>query len=200
MVLKAELHCHIEGAASPALVRTQAAKYGADVTAIDIAPARMERLGANLARLGLTARAVSADILAWQPEERFDAILLDAPCTATGTIRRHPDAAWLKRPEDIAKLATLQSRMIDRAVSWLKPGGTLVYCTCSLEPEEGEQQVAAARERHGLRPLPIAPAEIGGLSDTITAEGYVRTLPCHLPDPNPRLAGLDGFFIARLCP
>ena len=174
------------------------AAAGADVTAVDIAPARMERLAANLARLGLAARAVTADLLAWQPEQPFDAILLDAPCTATGTIRRHPDAAWLKRPEDIAKLATLQSRMIDRAVSWLKPGGTLVYCTCSLEPEEGEQQVAAARQRHGFEPLPVEPAEIGGLSETITAEGYVRTLPCHLADGNPRLAGLDGFFIARL--
>ena len=101
-------------------------------------------------RLGLTAEVVTADILAWTPPEPFDAILLDAPCTATGTIRRHPDIAWVKRPEDVQSLADLQGRMIDRAVAWLKPGGVLVFSTCSLEPEEGEHQMARALHRHDL--------------------------------------------------
>ena len=174
------------------------AHAGADVTALDVAPARLQRLAANLARLKLDATLVAADVLTWEADARFDAVLLDAPCTATGTIRRHPDIPWLKQPEDIASLAALQAKMIDRAVAMLKPGGTLVYCTCSLEPEEGEAQIRAALGRHDLRLLPIAPAEIGGLGEAITAAGTVRTLPSQLPNANPRLAGLDGFFIARL--
>ena len=141
---------------------------------------------------------MEADILTWEPPDPFDAILLDAPCTATGTIRRHPDAAWLKRPEDIPTLAGLQARMIDRAVNWLKPGGTLVYCTCSLEPQEGEDQVAArspAMPSNGCR---FQPAEVGGLVELVAPGGALRTLPCHLHGPTPRLSGLDGFFIARL--
>ncbi len=141
---------------------------------------------------------VEADILAFEPPDPFDAILLDAPCSATGTIRRHPDAAWLKRPEDIPTLADLQAQMIDRAVNWLKPGGILVYCTCSLEPEEGEDQVARALARHGLDLLPVTPAEVGGVGELVAPDGALRTLPCHLPGPTPRLSGLDGFFIARL--
>ncbi len=137
--------------AAPGGKTASLALAGASVTAVDISAARLERLAANLARLDLKADVVTADLLAWEPAEPFDAILLDAPCTATGTIRRHPDAAWLKRPEDVKSLATRQATMIDRAVSWLKPGGTLVYCTCSLEPQEGEEQVAAAIGRHGLQ-------------------------------------------------
>lgn len=184
--------------AAPGGKTARLAASGAAVTAVDVSAERLKRVSANLARLGLSAEIVKADILAWQPPEPFDAILLDAPCSATGTIRRHPDAAWLKQPQDVASLAAIQSRMIDRAVSWLKPGGTLVYCTCSLEPEEGEAQVAHAIEAHGMRLLPVDPAEIGGLADVVTASGAVRTLPCDLPDPTPRLSGLDGFFIARL--
>ena len=171
---------------------------GAEVTAVDISATRLRRLAANLARLGLEAETVAADILAFEPSAPFDAILLDAPCTSTGTIRRHPDIAWLKRPEDVAALAPLQARMIDRAVAWLKPGGTLVYCTCSLEPEEGEQQLARALERHDVRVAPVEPAEIGGLAEAVGASGAVRTLPSHLAMANPRLSGLDGFFIMRL--
>ncbi|MEP2745834.1 RsmB/NOP family class I SAM-dependent RNA methyltransferase, partial [Bauldia litoralis] len=174
------------------------AHAGASVTAVDISAPRLERLSANLKRLGLSADVVVADLLAWQPSEPFDAILLDAPCTATGTIRRHPDTAWLKQSADVKSIAVRQAGMIDRAVSWLKPGGTLVYCTCSLEPQEGEDQAAAAIARHGLKPSPIAADEIGGIAGVVTEAGYLRTLPCHLPDPNPRLAGLDGFFIGRL--
>lgn len=173
------------------------AAAGANVTAVDISAARLERLAANLARLGLRAETVAADILAWEPPAPFDAILLDAPCTATGTIRRHPDIAWLKRPGDVAALAELQAQMLDRVVPWLKPGGTLVYCTCSLEPEEGEDQAARLRARTDLVPVPVEAAEIGGLAEAVTAEGCVRTLPSHLAMATPRLSGLDGFFIAR---
>jgi len=168
------------------------------VTAVDVSAPRLARLSANLARLGFTAETVAADILTWTPPQPFDAVLLDAPCTATGTIRRHPDIAWLKRRADIAALANLQDRMIERAVALLKPGGTLVYCTCSLEPEEGEDHLARALQRLPLRLRPIAAAEIGGLVEAVTPSGAVRTLPFHLAATTARLSGLDGFFIARL--
>jgi 16S rRNA (cytosine967-C5)-methyltransferase len=174
------------------------AHAGAEVTAVDISAARLQRLATNLARLKLPANLVAADVLTWEANASFDAVLLDAPCTATGTIRRHPDILWLKKPADIASLAALQAKMLDRAVALLRPGGTLVYCTCSLEPEEGEAQIAAALGRHALRLLPMTAAEIGGLGEAITPAGAVRTLPSHLPNANPRLSGLDGFFIARL--
>ena len=170
---------------------------GADVTAVDISAQRLDRLRNNLARLNLKVSTVTADILKWEPAERFDRILLDAPCTATGTIRRHPDVARLKQPEDVAALAAVQARMLEHAITLLKPGGTLVYCTCSLEPEEGERQFENAVSRHGLTLLPISPDEIGGVGEVITAAGTVRTLPCHLPASELRLGGLDGFFIGR---
>ena len=129
----------------------------------------------------------------------FDAVLLDAPCTSTGTIRRHPDVAWSKHAGDIATLSALQTKLIDRAVGMLKPGGVLVYCVCSLEPEEGEARIAALLRRNpDVARLPIDAAEIGGLAECLTPEGDVRTLPCHLPADDPRHAGLDGFFAARL--
>ena len=184
--------------AAPGGKTAQLAFAGARVTAVDIAAARLDRVAANLARLALGAELVAADVLAWQPPEPFDAILLDAPCTATGTIRRHPDIPWIKRPEDVAGLAALQARMIERAAAMLKPGGTLVYCTCSLEPEEGERHLARLREANDLQLVPVAPAELGGLAEAITREGAVRTLPSHLPAAEPRLSGLDGFFIMRL--
>ncbi len=171
---------------------------GARVTAVDISPARLDRLSANLARLGLAAETVAADVLAWTPPDRFDAVLLDAPCTATGTIRRHPDVAWLKRPADVPVLADLQAQMIERALALLRPGGILIYCVCSLEREEGEDQFDRAVSHLPLRPLPIAAAEVGGLADTVTPIGTVRTLPFHLAAATPRLCGLDGFFVARL--
>lgn len=170
---------------------------GAEVTAIDISAQRLERLRANLTRLQLTAEIVPADILDWTPDEPFDAVLVDAPCSATGTIRRHPDIARLKRLEDVANLAVVQERMLDKAVDLLKPGGILVFCTCSLEPEEGEAQFERALARHNLAPLPVDPTEIGGLTEVVTPSGTIRTLPSHLPSENPRFAGLDGFFIGR---
>ena len=171
---------------------------GARVTAVDISAGRLRRVDTNLQRLGLEAELVEADLLAWSPPEPFDAILLDAPCSATGTIRRHPDIPWLKRPEDIAKLAVLQGRMIDKAVGWLRPGGTLVFSTCSIEPEEGEHQMAQALHRHALEIVPATADEIGGISEALLPSGAVRTLPCQLPGPTPRLSGLDGFFMMRV--
>ncbi len=133
------------------------------------------------------------------PSESFDGILVDAPCTSTGTIRRHPDVAWLRQEADIAPLAALQKRLLQKAVALLKPGGTLVYCTCSLEPEEGEGAISALlASETGLRRAPIEPAEVAGLAEIVTPAGDLRTLPCHLPHDDPRLAGLDGFYAARL--
>ena len=129
----------------------------------------------------------------------FDAVLLDAPCSSTGTIRRHPDVAWSKKTTDLGALSTLQAKMLDRAAKLLAPGGRLVYCVCSMEPEEGENQIAAlVRRNPDLERSPIQPGEAGIAPQWLTAAGELRTLPCHLPDPDPRFAGLDGFFAARL--
>ncbi|MEO8667105.1 MAG: transcription antitermination factor NusB [Bauldia sp.] len=171
---------------------------GAEVTAVDASPERLKRLAANLARLRLTADTVAADILQWAPAETFEAVLLDAPCTATGTIRRHPDIAWLKKPADINSLSAIQAKMIDRAATFLKPGGALVYCTCSLEPEEGEAQMRRALATGAWSLSPIDPGEVAGFAAILTPDRAVRTLPSQMPDDNPRLAGLDGFFMMRL--
>ncbi len=187
--------------AAPGGKTAQLAQAGARVIAVDRSPARMARLRDNLARLSLAADAVVTDAADWQGTDGdgFDGILLDAPCTSTGTIRRHPDIAWLRQEADVATLASLQKRLLQKAASLLKPGGTLVYCTCSLEPEEGDQAIAALlAAESSLRRRPIEAGEVAGLSEIITAEGDLRTLPCHLPRADPRLGGLDGFYIARL--
>lgn len=185
--------------AAPGGKTAQFAAAGAHVTAVDRAPARLERLKQNLARLDLSADLVCADVTTWMPEHAdFDAVLLDAPCTATGTIRRHPDVPWLKRETDVAGLARAQARLIERALALTKSGGTLIYCTCSLEPEENEDIVAALLAREpGAERLPIAATEVFGQAEFINAAGDLRTLPCHLPDADPRFAGLDGFYAAR---
>jgi 16S rRNA (cytosine967-C5)-methyltransferase len=184
--------------AAPGGKTAQLAHAGARVTAIDRSPTRLARLKENLSRLGLAADPVVADALEWQGGP-FDAVLVDAPCSSTGTIRRHPDIPYLKREEDIAALTAVQRQLIDRAVALTRPGGTIVYCSCSLEPEEGEDQVAALLEREPrVRRRPIAAAEVCGFQEFITAAGELRTLPCHLPDPDPRMAGFDGFYAARL--
>jgi 16S rRNA (cytosine967-C5)-methyltransferase len=173
----------------------QLAAAGARVTAIDRSAKRLVRVADNLARLHLDAEIVAADATTWRPETPFDAVLLDAPCSATGTLRRHPDGLWLKRPEDVSKLAALQARLADAAVAMLAPGGTLVYCVCSLEPEEGIAQVERLLSL-GL-PLardPIRPDEVGGLAELLTPAGDLRTLPCHLADQG----GMDAFYAARL--
>jgi 16S rRNA (cytosine967-C5)-methyltransferase len=189
--------------AAPGGKTAQLAAAGARVVAIDRAEARLDRVRRNLDRLGLSAEIAAADILnadprRW-PASPFDAVLLDAPCSSTGTIRRHPDVPWRKQPGDIAALADLQRAMLARAAELTKPGGLLVYCTCSLEPEEGIAIVNDALERDlRLRRCPISAAEIGGVGELLTPDGDLRTLPCHWADPDPRLAGLDGFFAARL--
>ncbi|MEY9471427.1 16S rRNA (cytosine967-C5)-methyltransferase [Bradyrhizobium yuanmingense] len=186
--------------AAPGGKTAQLVLSGAQVTAIDRSPARVARLRENLARLSLQAETVVADAVEWAgPAEAFDGILIDAPCTSTGTIRRHPDVAWLRQDSDIATLAALQQRLLRKSVSLLKPGGTLVYCTCSLEPEEGEQAVAALLAAEpALRRAPIVASEVAGLDEILNRDGDLRTLPCHLPNADPRLGGLDGFFAARL--
>jgi len=184
--------------AAPGGKTAQLAHGGALVTAIDRSPARVARLRDNLARLSLSAECIVADAVEWQGGP-FDGILVDAPCTATGTMRRHPDIGWLKHEADIATLAALQARLVQKAEALLKPGGTLIYCTCSLEPEEGEQVIARVLSGgSALRQTPIAASEVGGLSELVTPDGAVRTLPCHLPHADPRLAGLDGFYAVRL--
>src|SRR5262245_52107873 len=184
--------------AAPGGKTAQLALGGAAVTAIDRAPGRIARLSENLARLALTADVITADAAQWQGGP-FDAVLLDVPCSSTGTIRRHPDIPYLKREEDIAALAAVQRQLIDRAVALTRPGGTLVYCSCSLEPEAGEDHLAALLEREpGVRRRPLAPAEIPGLAEFVTEAGDLRTLPCGFPDPDPRMGGLDGFYAARL--
>ncbi len=184
--------------AAPGGKTAQLAAAGADVTAVDRSAARLARLAANMARLGLRVETVVADAAEWQAGP-FDAVLVDAPCLATGTLRRHPDIAWLKRESDLAPLAALQARLLDRAIALTRPGGRIVYCTCSLEPEEGEAQIAALLAREArVRRLPLTPAEVFGHAEFVTAQGDLRTLPSHLPGTDPQRAGLDGFFAARL--
>ena len=184
--------------AAPGGKTAQLAAAGARVTATDRAPARLKRLKENLARLSLDAELICADVTEWESEP-FDAVLVDAPCSSTGTIRRHPDIPWLKTEADIAKLAALQRRLIERAVALTRHGGTLVYCTCSLEPEEGEDIVGnLLAHTAGVRRAPIVTADVFGRGEFITKDGDLRTLPCHFPDADSRLAGLDGFYAARL--
>jgi 16S rRNA (cytosine967-C5)-methyltransferase len=189
--------------AAPGGKTAQLAAAGARVVAVDRAESRIDRVRGNLDRLGLTAKVVTADILTADPSQwpvsAFDAILLDAPCSSTGTIRRHPDIAWSKRPQDIATLAGLQRALLGRAAELVKPGGCLVYCTCSLEPEEGVEIVTDFLARDArFRRRPVAAAEVTGIDHMLTPAGDLRTLPCGLADPDPRMAGLDGFFAARL--
>jgi 16S rRNA (cytosine967-C5)-methyltransferase len=184
--------------AAPGGKTAQLAFAGARVTAVDRSDMRLARLRENLARLGLSAEMIAADATEWQGGP-FDAVLVDAPCSSTGTIRRHPDIPWLKREADITALISLQHRLLDRAVALVKPGGTIVYCTCSLEPDENEEVIAALLARApGVRRSPVAAPEVFGLGEVLSQAGDLRTLPCHLPDPDPRLGGIDGFYAARL--
>jgi len=181
--------------AAPGGKTAQLAAAGAKVTAVDISGKRLERLRRNLARLGLDAATVVADAAVWLPPEPFDAVLLDAPCTATGTLRRHPDIAWNKGHEDVVRLAGLQDRLLAAALWMVRPGGTLVYATCSLLPEECEQRIAALLAAGAAaEPLPVAPHELPRLEAAITTEGDLRTLSSHWPESG----GIDGFYGARL--
>lgn len=179
--------------AAPGGKTMQLADAGAGVVALDISGPRMARVVENLARTGLTAGVVVADALQWEPEQAFDAILLDAPCSATGTIRRHPDLSFIKDGSEVPGLVALQAALMDRAIGWLKPGGRLVYSTCSLLPEEGEAQMAAALERHPG--LAIERLDLPGVDPAWWTEaGGLRLRP----DYWAAMGGMDGFFIARL--
>ena len=180
--------------AAPGGKTLQLASAGAEVTALDLSARRLERLQENLTRLGLSATIVAADAAKWQPDALFPFILLDAPCSATGTLRRHPDGLHLKTHDDVTRLTLVQDRILDAAVEMLAPGGVLVYCVCSLQQAEGEHRAQAALDRHpSLRPLPISAAEVGGFDDIINAQGQIRTLPFHLAAKG----GMDSFFAAR---
>jgi 16S rRNA (cytosine967-C5)-methyltransferase len=181
--------------AAPGGKTAQLADAGAFVTAVDRSSRRLERLVANLKRLSLPAAAIAGDAMTWRPEEPADAVLLDAPCTATGAIRRHPDVPHLKRPADVARLAVIQERLLRSAVEMLRPGGTLVYCTCSLEPEEGPRRVEALlRSGAPVERRPVTAEEIGTPAEWVTADGDLRTVPFHLAEYD----GVDGFYGARL--
>jgi 16S rRNA (cytosine967-C5)-methyltransferase len=184
--------------AAPGGKTAQLALAGAKVSAIDRSPARLNRMRENLVRLSLNVETVVADALDWKGGP-FDGVLLDAPCSATGTIRRHPDIPWLKNEADLPVLTSLQQRLIDRAIELTRPGGTFVYCVCSLEPEEGQNHIEMllARDPRVMR-SPISAQEVFGHAEFITTDGDLRTLPQQLPDPDPRWAGLDGFYAARL--
>jgi 16S rRNA (cytosine967-C5)-methyltransferase len=184
--------------AAPGGKTAQLAAAGATVIAVDRSEPRLARVRENLARLSLATTTVVAAAEEWQAGP-FDAVLVDAPCTATGTIRRHPDIPWRKAPADLATLSALQRRLLHNAIALTRPGGTIVFCTCSLEPEEGEAIVATAlAEDQRIKRNPIAASLFPGLDGLVTADGDVRTLPCQWPHENPRMAGLDGFYAARL--
>jgi len=184
--------------AAPGGKTAQLAQAGARVVAVDRTEARLSRLRQNLARLKLAAETVAADAAQWQAGP-FDAVLVDAPCSSTGTIRRHPDIPWLKREDDMGALTALQRSLVEQAAGLVRPGGLLIYCTCSLEPEECEAIVTDLLARDPrLRRRPVASAEVGGLGEFLTTAGDIRTLPCQLPDPTPQLGGMDGFYAARL--
>jgi 16S rRNA (cytosine967-C5)-methyltransferase len=183
----------IDLCAAPGGKTLQLAATGAEVLALDRSASRLRRVSQSLERTSLTAEVICAESESWPDERLFDAVLLDAPCSATGTFRRHPDVLWGTKPGDIAKLSAVQSRMLDAAARRVKPGGRMVYCVCSLEREEGEDQVAAFLKRTPDFTLaPVAPGEGGGPAASITAEGMVRILPHHMA------GGMDGFFAARL--
>lgn len=186
--------------AAPGGKTAQLVARGAQVTAIDRSAKRLERVRENLTRLGLEAEVVAADAATWTPDRPADAVLLDAPCSATGAIRRHPDILRVKAPDDIAKLARAQGRLLAHAVDLVRPGGTLIYCTCSIQQEEGEAQIERILARDSrVERLPIEPGELGdpdgeNLSELIDERGDLRALPGMLPD----LGGIDGFYVARL--
>ncbi|WP_287119485.1 RsmB/NOP family class I SAM-dependent RNA methyltransferase [Mesorhizobium sp.] len=172
---------------------------GATVTAIDSSKNRLARLSQNLERLALSAEIVQADLLKYEPEQLFDAVLLDAPCSSTGTVRRHPDVPWTKTAADIEKLADLQRRLLARAVSLVRPGGRIVCSNCSLDPLEGEAlHRAFLAATADIVDDPLRPGEIAGIHPFLTPQGTLRTTPADLELGSPERSGLDGFFAARM--
>ena len=185
----------VDFCAAPGGKTLQIAASGASVVALDRSDKRLDRLRANLARTGLSAEVVAVPAEDWDDPRTFDAVLLDAPCTATGTFRRNPEVLRATKPADVAKLADVQHRLLDAAAERVKPGGRLVYCVCSLEREEGETQIIAFLRRNpAFRTAPAHPAVVGAPSEALTPEGWLRILPSMWAEKG----GLDGFFIARL--
>lgn len=182
--------------AAPGGKTAQLACTGAMVTAIELNAHRIQRLRENLARIGCDVSVVEANATTWRPAAKLDAILLDAPCSATGTIRRHPDVAHLKRPRDITALNAQQDQLLDAAIQMLKPGGRLIYAVCSLQPDEGEARLEAALARNAalVRPAPFCAQDLPGLPEAVTIRGDIRTTPAFWPEHG----GMDGFFIGRL--
>lgn len=184
--------------AAPGGKTAQLAHAGAKVTAVDVSANRLERLASNLKRLNLEASLVQADLLAYRPATPFDAILLDAPCSSTGTVRRHPDIPWTKTPGDIEKLAQLQRRMLAHAFQLVRPGGLVVYANCSIDPAEGERLVGGIDlEAAGMEHLPLEKGENELLDPYRSNDGNLRTTPADLLLDRPEISGLDGFFAAR---
>ncbi|MER9772428.1 RsmB/NOP family class I SAM-dependent RNA methyltransferase [Mesorhizobium sp. M0220] len=185
--------------AAPGGKTAQLILAGAHVTALDMSRTRLTRLTQNLERLGLAAEIVEADLLKYEPKDRFDAVLLDAPCSSTGTVRRHPDVPWTKTAADVEKLADLQRRLLARAVTLVKPGGRIVFSNCSLDPLEGEELyrdfLAGNAE---IIDDPLRPGEIAGIDPFLTPQGTLRTTPADLELGSPARSGLDGFFAARM--
>jgi 16S rRNA (cytosine967-C5)-methyltransferase len=181
--------------AAPGGKSAQLALAGAQVTALDRSRKRLDRVAQNMQRLRFSVECEVADAALWRKAKDFDIVLLDAPCTATGTIRRHPDVAWLKDPRDVEKLSATQDSLITAAMDLVRVGGVILYCTCSLQPEEGPERIAAALKRHGnLARIPIQPNELYGLKELVTPDGDLRSLPSHVAN----LGGIDGFYAARL--
>ncbi|MED5548162.1 MAG: transcription antitermination factor NusB [Pseudomonadota bacterium] len=180
--------------AAPGGKTLQLAALGARVTAVDDNEGRLKRLRDNLSRTGLRAAVAVEDVRRFRPKGPADAVLLDAPCTATGTMRRHPEAGWIKKPGDVQRMSKLQLEMAGAAARMLRPGGWMVICTCSLQPEEGEQLAARLLEtRKDLKPVAIQDGEVPGLAEAITPEGWLRLTPALWADRG----GMDGFFAAR---
>ncbi len=185
--------------AAPGGKTAQLALAGGTVTALDLSQNRLKRLRENLTRLRLPADTVEADLQKWQPAQLFDAVLLDAPCSSTGTVRRHPDVPWTKSPDDIARLADLQRRMLGAAIRLVKPGGRLVFSNCSLDPAEGELLLTQfLTENLDVVLDPVRPGEIAGADAFLMPSGSLRTTPADLDLGRPEISGLDGFFAARL--
>jgi|CXWL01.1.fsa_nt_gi 16S rRNA (cytosine967-C5)-methyltransferase len=185
----------VDMCAAPGGKTAQLLSAGAKVCAVERSKERISILKTNIHRLKLNAEYVNADASKWIPQFAPDAILLDAPCSATGTLRRHPDVAWHRKPEEITRLTETQNKLLNHALDILKSGGTLVYAVCSLQPEEGEQQITRVlTERNDVSLVAVDPAMIGGLKECITKRGEVRTLPCHLAESG----GMDGFYSAIL--
>jgi len=181
--------------AAPGGKTAQLVLAGGDVTAVEQSENRIKRLRANLDRLGLKAETVASDLTKYEPAELFDAILLDAPCSSTGTTRRHPDVLWAKGPEDIAKLAALQERLLRHAITLLKPDGTIVFSNCSLDPAEGEDVVARVlSDTPSVERAAVDPERWPGLEAAISALGEFRTTPDMLEVPAGFAGGLDGFY------